>query len=72
MSTTMASITGHFTMFHTVTGMEPSPIASPTAVASGPLTTRPSSTSATRTTAIRVTSSCTGRSFQTGRPSPTS
>ena len=59
-------------MFHTVTAVLPSPMALPTACASGPVTTSDSATSATRMTAMRVMRICSGRSFQNGRPSPIS
>ena len=72
MSTTTAASTGHLAMFQTVTAVLPRPMALPTACASGPVTTRESATSATSTTAIRVMTICSGRSFQNGRPSPIS
>ena len=50
-------------MFQTVTAVSPTPMADPTAWATGPDTTRASATSAASTTAIRVTSSITGRSL---------
>ena len=57
--TTNAS-TGHLAMFQIVTAVPPSPICFPIASASGPETT-----SAMRTSAR----TCSGRSFQNGRPS---
>jgi hypothetical protein len=49
--------------------VEPSPIWSPIAVASGPLTTSPISRPARSTSMTSVTITCSGRSFQNGRPS---
>ncbi len=69
MSMTTRSITGHFAMFHTVTTVEPSPIALPTASAAGPVMTRPTATAPASTMVTSVTSSIIGRSFQMGRPS---
>ena len=53
MTTTMPSITGHFTMLQTVMARSPRPTASPMACATGPLTTSPMSTSAAMTTRPR-------------------
>ena len=59
-------------MFHTVIAVEPMPMAFPTAEAAVPVSTSASRTAATSSSSTRVTSSWTGRSFHTGRPSPTS
>ena len=72
MSTTIATSTGHLAMLQTVTRVSLSPIALPMALASGPLTTSATATTAMRMTAISVMRICSGRSFQNGRPSPIS
>ena len=63
---------GHLTMFHTVTVVSPSPSVSPSSSANGPVTTRPSSTTAASSTVTTVIARFSGRSFQNGRPSSTS
>ena len=63
---------GHLTMSQSWTLSSPSPTTSPIDWASGPETMSISSTKATSSTAIRVISSMSGRSFQNGRPSPIS
>ena len=55
-------------MFQTVTAVLPRPIGSPTACASGPVTTSATARAPPQDGA-RVTTSCSGRSFQKGRPS---
>ena len=69
MSTTTASSTGHLAMLHTVTAVDSSPIARPTASAAGPVRTSPTATTAASSTVTSVMRSMTGRSFQIGRPS---
>ncbi len=69
MTTTIPRMTGHLIMSHSWETSSPKPIASPIACAIGPLTTRPTSTTAAMMTSPRVMSSTTGRSFQIGRPS---
>jgi hypothetical protein len=56
-------------MSQTSVAVLPIPIALPTSSTTGPVRTRESATSASRMTMIRVTSSCSGRSFRNGRPS---
>lgn len=60
---------GHLAMFQTSTAVEPSPTASPTARAAGPVSTNPMATTAASTTVTRVTTSIAGRRVQMGRPS---
>ena len=66
--TTKAS-TGHLAIFQMVTAVEPKPISLPMASASGPVTTSAIRTRAKSIVIPRVTSTCSGRSFQNGRPS---
>jgi hypothetical protein len=68
----MNSITGHFAICHSVTAVLPTPSASPTAVASGPDTTRATAVRATSTMQTKVMKSWSGSFFQKGRPSSTS
>ena len=56
-------------MFQTVTAVEPMPIALPTAVAAGPVSTSASATAATSTSGDERDEEHHGRSFQNGRPS---
>jgi hypothetical protein len=49
MNITTISSTGHFAMFHTATAELPIPTAEPTLLASGPVRTSATSTSASRT-----------------------
>jgi len=56
-------------MFQRVSAESPRPMASPMAFATGPLTASMNATAAAMISAIRVTSSITGRNFQIGRPS---
>ena len=67
--TKSAASTGHLAMFQIVVAVLDSPIGSATASTIGPVRTRPRATSASRITIARVTSICSGRSFQNGRPS---
>ncbi len=48
------------------------PIASPASLAIGPVSTSASSSSVSISTIASVTATCSGRSFQNGRPSPVS
>ena len=59
-------------MFQTVTAVSPRPTSSPTARASGPVTTIEIATSASSSTIATVITICSGRRFQNGRPSSTS
>ena len=70
--TTKTKMTGQRAIFHTVRAVSPRPMASPTEVATGPLTASMSPIAATMINAISVTSNMIGRSFQIGRPSSTS
>ena len=56
-------------MSQTVTAVSPRPTALPIADATGPETISDSTTSAAIITSTNVTSSCSGRSIQKGRPS---
>ena len=69
MSMTTTNITGHLAMSHTVTAASPTPIALPIASATGPETMSATTTSAASSTITSVTTSCSGLSFQNGRPS---
>ena len=69
MSRKIATIAGHLAMFQTSTAVSPRPIGPATASTTGPVRTRPRASSAIRTTITSVTASCSGRSFQNGRPS---
>ncbi len=64
--------TGHLAIDQTVTAVSPTPSWSPIDSASGPLTASSTRASASIRIARTVISTCRGRSFQTGRPSPTS
>ena len=63
------SITGHLAMFQTSTAVEPIPSGLATALTTGPVSTSESASRVTSTIIAKVTSSCSGRSFQNGRPS---
>ena len=67
-----STITGHLRMLKSVTASLPIPISSPTARAIGPVITIPIATSVISSTTSRVIATCSGRSFQNGRPSLTS
>ena len=69
---TTTTITGHLAMFQTVTAVSPTPITSPIARASGPVTTIAIATIASSRTIARVIAICGGRRVQNGRPSSTS
>ena len=56
-------------MFHVVTATDPAPIALPTFSATGPLITSITATAEANSKPAKVRTSCSGRSFQTGRPS---
>ena len=67
---TSTSSTGHFAMFQMSTAVEPMPSGSATALTIGPVSTSADGDRAsTRMIITSVTSSCSGRSFQNGRPS---
>ena len=72
MMLTARSNTGHFAMSHTVTALLPTPIRSPTCLASPPVRATASALMASSTTRTTVTPTRTGTVFQIGRPSPTS
>ena len=61
--------TGHFAMSQTATAVLPRPTTSPTVSASGPVTTTATAHSASSRTMTIVMPSCSGRTFQNGRPS---
>ena len=63
---------GQRAMFQIMRVVSPRPTASPIALATGPLTASINAPVARQIRPINVTSSMTGRSFQTGRPSSTS
>ena len=69
MRITAISMIGHFAMLKTVCAVEPIPSGPATAETTGPVRTSPSSTAASSRIITSVTSSCSGRSFQNGRPS---
>ena len=69
MPTTTSISTGHFTMSQIVVAVLPIPSGSATASTIGPVSTSASATSASSTTMTNVTTICSGRSFQNGRPS---
>ena len=69
MNITTTSITGHLAICQTVTAVSLRPTAPPIASATGPVTTSEITTRAASRTSTSVTSSCSGRSFQNGRPS---
>ncbi len=56
-------------MFQTVCAVEPIPSGPATALTTGPVSTSAISTAASRTIITNVTRSCSGLSFQNGRPS---
>ena len=64
-----AASTGHLAMSQIVVAVLESPIGSATASTIGPVRTRPRATIAISRIIARVTSICSGRSFQNGRPS---
>ena len=72
MTMKIAAIAGHLAMFQTLTAVSLSPIGPATASTRGPVRTRPRARIAISTIIARVTSSCSGRSFQKGRPSAVS
>ena len=59
-------------VFHAFTAFRPTPIASPTATASAPVSTSASDTSASNRTIPSVSTTWSGRRFQNGLPSSTS
>ena len=63
---------GHFAMFQTCTASLPTPMASPTATASFPVSTSANDTHASSSTIARVRTTWSGLRFQNGRPSSTS
>ncbi|MDT4886622.1 hypothetical protein FQZ97_1229930 [compost metagenome] len=69
---TSTMMTGHLAMFHTVRKTPPSPMAPPTASATGPLTTSIAASNATMTTESKVTPNIVPRSLTKPRPSSTS
>ena len=68
----MSTITGHFTMLKMVTAVPSTPKILPTSEASGPLTTMAMALTATSRRRTSVIPTCSGRSFQNGRPSSVS
>jgi hypothetical protein len=72
MMLTSTTSTGHLAMSQIVTAVEPTPTSLPTCSASPPVTTTAIAETASRTTITSVMRTCCGRSFQNGRPSPTS
>ena len=70
-NTTTTNSSGHFTIDQALSAESPIPSSLPTASASGPLSTRANSKTATTATTVSVISTCSGRSFQNGRSSST-
>ena len=68
---TITISTGHFAMFQIVTAVEPRPMTSPRARASGPVITSARATAESMSTIASVIATWIGRSFQKGRPSST-
>lgn len=66
---TSSSTTGHLAMFHTVTVTSLSPMVDPIDRARSPDRTTATTTSTAITISTTVMPSCSGRSFQIGRPS---